>query len=333
MTSGTSSGNKVSSRVGTGPLQARLQNISWAFAAAFVLHALFAALLVLSFAHTPAPKKTVGPRVEVVQAVAVDESRVQAELERIRQEELRKQQAEQARLRKLEADARKARQARENEQQRLAELKRKQAAEKKRLEAENKAEQARLARLKADQQALEQKRKQEETRLAALDAQRKAEEEKRKQEALAQKKRAEELQRQEEARKKEEAEAKRLAEEQRKRDEAARLAREEELRQQLAAEEQRLATLREKYISSIQAKVQRNWRRPPGISDGATCEVLVNQLPGGLVHTVSVAGCSGGDEILLRSVKTAVLKAEPLPAPPDPSVFDREIRFVFVVTR
>jgi len=133
--------------------------------------------------------------------------------------------------------------------------------------------------------------------------------------------------------KKKEAEARRLAEEQRIRDEEARKVREEELRQQMAAEEQRLATLREKYEALIRAKVQRNWRRPPGVVDGATCEVLVNQLPGGLVNTVNVAACSGGDEILQRSVKTAVLKAEPLPAAPDPSVFDRDIKFTFIVTR
>jgi colicin import membrane protein len=30
-----------------------------------------------------------------------------------------------------------------------------------------------------------------------------------------------------------------------------------------------------------------------------------------------------------RSVEAAVRKASPLPAPPDPEVFDREIEFVF----
>ena len=79
----------------------------------------------------------------------------------------------------------------------------------------------------------------------------------------------------------------------------------------------------------IHDAVKRHWRRPPSVRKGDTCVVLVRQIPGGEVVSVNVTKCTGNAVAFQRSVRTAVLKASPLPPPPDPAVFDRDIRFTF----
>jgi colicin import membrane protein len=95
-----------------------------------------------------------------------------------------------------------------------------------------------------------------------------------------------------------------------------------------AAKQKRLSSLRGRYIADIQNKVQRNWIKPPTARAGASCQVAVNQIPGGEVINVTVTKCVG-DEVFRRSVEAAVYKASPLPRPSDPDLFDREIVFTF----
>jgi len=45
------------------------------------------------------------------------------------------------------------------------------------------------------------------------------------------------------------------------------------------------------------------------------------------VTGVTILSCTG-DEALRRSVEAAVFRASPLPQPPDPSVFDRNLRLI-----
>ena len=59
-----------------------------------------------------------------------------------------------------------------------------------------------------------------------------------------------------------------------------------------------------------------------------SCTVNVRQLPGGEVVSVSVTVCNG-DESVRRSIEAAVYKASPLPNPEDPSLFERNLRFIF----
>ena len=190
---------------------------------------------------------------------------------------------------KRKADAERQRQ---KDEKRKAELKRQQEAEAKRkAEEERKAEQIRAA--------AEKKRKEEEARVA---------EEKRKAE---------------EARKRQEAEEQRRIEEARQRQEA-------ELKAQLEAEEneRRLALLREQYVIAIHQKVKRNWLRPPGNEKMPACEVRVTQGPGGIVLGVTFGAC-GGTETYRNSIEKAVLRAEPLPKPADPALFERNINIIF----
>ena len=54
----------------------------------------------------------------------------------------------------------------------------------------------------------------------------------------------------------------------------------------------------------------------------------MTQVPGGTVTDVRVGECNG-DAAGVESIKLAVLKASPLPAPPDPSLFQRMLHLEF----
>jgi len=275
---------------------------------AVLVHLLLIGMLLISLDWSPKAGLLGGKKPEpVMQAVVVDEAKVQAEMDKLQQAEQRKKQQEEERNRQLEKKAQEAKKAREREQRRIAELKKKQTEEREKLKQ---AEQKRLAAEKEKRKIEEQRRKREEE-MAALERKRK-EEEKR----LA------------------EAEAKRKEEQERQR----KLEEEQALQEQIAQEQQRLQeerdrqarTLMDQYIGIIRQKVTRNWLRPPGAPSGLSCTVAVRLIPGGEVIDAKVT-VSSGNSLFDRSVETAVLKASPLPLPPDPSLFPRfrELRFVF----
>jgi colicin import membrane protein len=121
------------------------------------------------------------------------------------------------------------------------------------------------------------------------------------------------------------AAAKAAAEAQRRQaaaDLARQLAEEEELAS--AADSGALA----EYIDLIRQKVEKNWIPPPGVRPGLECEVLVNQLPGGAVGDVRIGSCNG-DDAVRRSIEQAVRRADPLPRPSNPALFERNLRFTF----
>ncbi|MBS0397017.1 MAG: cell envelope integrity protein TolA, partial [Proteobacteria bacterium] len=107
---------------------------------------------------------------------------------------------------------------------------------------------------------------------------------------------------------------------------------ESDLARELAAEEQRTgavnAGLQARYAAEIRARVERAWIRPPTARPGLKCTVQVTQVPGGTVTDVKVGDCNG-DDAVQRSIRDAVLRASPLPAPPDPSLFERKLSLVF----
>jgi TonB C terminal len=115
-------------------------------------------------------------------------------------------------------------------------------------------------------------------------------------------------------------------------DEAQRAAREHDLDKQLAAEEHRLGAensgLLAKYVSELQARIERAWNRPPTARTGLKCTVFVSQVPGGTVTAVRLGDCNG-DAAVRDSITNAVYRASPLPAPPDPSLFERNLQLVF----
>lgn len=285
--------------------------------ATLLLHVVLIALLSISFSSKQVKHSAPPPAAEVVEAVAVDDAKVQAELKRLQQQEKQRK----AQLTSDKRKAEKAKKARQAEERRIKALKKKQAEEKRKQQAAEKkrkaeaekklkAEQERVARLKQEQLALEKKQAEEKARLAELEKQRKIEAEKRR---------------------KAKEEAKRKAEEERKRKEA-----EQALKKRMAEEQSRLQAERNRQLASmlltyqdlVAGKVRRNWTRPVGSKSDFSCKVLVQQLPDGDVVGVQLLE-SCGNPALDRSVESAVRKASPLPKPPDPELFDREIEFTF----
>ena len=155
---------------------------------------------------------------------------------------------------------------------------------------------------------------------------------------VAQKKKAEaEKKKIAEEKKKQAAEGKRLAELEQKR----RQQEQAELKQRLEDEERgeaealqqalhnkRLNSLRAQYVKLIEQKVERNWLRPVTSTRDMSCQVIVTQTSLGDVTSVSLQQCTN-DLAFQRSIERAVRRASPLPPPPSPEVFDREIHFTF----
>jgi len=287
------------------PMASRYAPYAWSV----LLHALLVALLGVSL-HAPTPRpQPVAAEPDPIQARAVDEAQVAAEVQRLRDETRRQQQQEEARRRQLQDEAQQARETRQREEQRAAEARRRAEEEQRqraRAEQERKAkeaaEQKRLAELKQAQAEAEKKRVAEEKRAAELAAQRKKEEDARKKAAAEQELKTKMA----EAQRQMEAEAQRRAQERARQN----------------------STLTQRYVADIRNKVERNWLRPPTARPGMTCTVLVQQLPTGDVVGVRITRGSG-DAVFDRSVENAVHKASPLPPPPVPEIWEREIEFIF----
>ena len=283
------------SRQARGIRHSQISPASWL--GAIVVHAVIVGLL-LQFGAEPA-RSNVPPRpdVEAVRVQAADEKLLQqkreAHRQALREEELRKQ--------------------REREAQRKA-------AERKRAEKRRAEEKARL-------KAEEKKRK----ATARAEAKRKAKEE-------AKRKRAEKRKREQEARRKAE-EKKRAAartEAERKVKEEARELKEAENRAQARREEQSRRRQREAarrarqadiWRIAIKKRIERVWLQPPA-DRIAPCEVVVEQDERGEVLSAKVQGCRAS-QAWQDSLRNAVLKASPLPRPPDPELFDRRLVITF----
>jgi colicin import membrane protein len=80
--------------------------------------------------------------------------------------------------------------------------------------------------------------------------------------------------------------------------------------------------------SLISAKIKSNWFRPPTARSGIECTLYVTQVPGGEVTQVRIGDCNG-DQAVRQSIEDAVYRASPLPPPPDPSLFDRNLKIDF----
>ena len=195
-----------------------------------------------------------------------------------------------------------------------------------------------MQKLEDEERRREQERREEQERAEQARREREVEEQ-RLEELKKQREQEEEAERQRvaaaelAAKQKKEQDAKATAEKKRKADDARRKKeREAELQRRLAEEERRDAAvgagLLEQYIAQIQARVQRNRNRPPSARPGINCVVHVTQVPGGEVVGVRVGECNGDDSVR-ASIEAAVIKASPLPEPPDPALFERNLRLEF----
>ena len=324
------------------------------FVYALLAHLLLIIMLVINLDWATKPTPAGAPSAPV-QAVVIDESKVNAEVERLKTEDQRKVQQEQAaaeRLRELEAKTQQAEAARVKEQKKLETLKQKQVVEEKRLkeqESQRKLEQQKLAteqkkleQKKLEQKKLEQKKleqKQAEQKQQAAEAEKKKQaEEKRLAEAEAKRKIEAEAKAKADAeakaKTKADAEAKAKADAEAKAKaaaEAQRKAAEQALQAQIAAEDAaRDQSIISQYVGIIGDRVRRNWIQPPSSRVGLSCVVKVQLMPGGDVISAQVVQ-SSGDAAFDRSVEAAVYRAAPLPLPPDPGLFEsfRTLTFNF----
>lgn len=269
-----------------------IRNHPRALLGAILAHLVFVAILVVSFRFSGTPTGMFGEPPEVIEAVAVDEKVIQAELDKLKAAEQRKKD-----------EARQAREARLKEQRRKEEAKKQRAAEAKKRKQQQAAEKKRLAALEAKRkQEAEHKRKEQE-RLARQEQERKAKE---KQEAL-------------------QAEIARQEAEFQKQQEVDRQTRQAEARRQASLSEIN------KYRSLIKEEVTRHWNIPATAHDDLLCEVKVRLIPSGDVVDVKIIK-SSGDAAFDRSVEKAVYRAAPLSVPPlESGLFDkfREVVFQF----
>jgi colicin import membrane protein len=82
------------------------------------------------------------------------------------------------------------------------------------------------------------------------------------------------------------------------------------------------------WAAQIQARIQRAWIRPPSARAGLACTLYVTQVPGGEVVNVKLGSCNG-DDAVKQSILDAAFRASPLPAPADPSLFERNLEVTF----
>ncbi|WP_066920388.1 cell envelope integrity protein TolA [Steroidobacter denitrificans] len=196
------------------------------------------------------------------------------------------------------------------------------AAEQRRLAAEREREERR--RMQQQRERQEQRRQAQEQQLRERqEAERKRLEETKRQAQELERRRAEEIKRRQE----EQAQRRKAAEEAR-----AQAAREAELRRQLEEEEGRMQALDSgagsEYAALIKQRIERHWNRPPSARPGLRCVVHVAQAPGGTVLSVRIGECNG-DTAVKQSIETAVMRASPLPPPPDARLFERNLNLVF----
>jgi colicin import membrane protein len=208
-------------------------------------------------------------------------------------------------------------------QQREAQRRAAEEAQQQKQAAAEKAAQEKLVQEKAAQEKAAQAQRQEDQRRQdeqkKLDQQKKLQEQKK----LEDQKKADARAAQE----KKAAEAKqRAAEAQEDSDQEA------DLKRSLAAEEHSnsrpSAAAVASWTGAIAAKINRAWLRPPTAKAGIECVLNVTQAPGGQVTAVSIGQCNG-DQAVRESIEAAVYRASPLPAPPDPSLFDRNLTINF----
>lgn len=299
---------------------------------AILVHVILFAILTVSLDWTSEPEEAAAP-VNIVKATSIDEKKVEDQLKKLKDAEQDRINKEKARQKKLDQEAEQARKQRQAEELRLRELEKRRLLEKRELEKQKIQKQEELAKLEKQKIAKEQK---------LLDLKKKREAEQ--QERVKEQKRLAQV-REEKKRLEDEARQRKIEEEKRRKAEEeemlrqAMLAEEKALLQdQMAAEEATLAAEREKqaqsviaqYVGLIRQKIERNWRRPSGSRSGLSCEVFVRLIPGGGISHVEITK-SSGDGIFDSSVEQAIRKAEPLPVPPDPDLFDRfrDVRFEF----
>lgn len=284
------------------------------------IHIGFVVILALgiSFEDKPKQMQTAAASAPAVQAVVIDQQKVNDRVEQLKKQKLNLAKQEKARQAELERKALEARREREREQQKIKTLE----AERKQKEQETqqandaaKAAQAkqRLEKERADK--AEEVRKQKEQEQKASEEAAKQAAEKRKQEEAAAKKAQEERKRKEDAERKRKAEAE------------AKARQEREMAEAMAAEQDSLSKTRnkqvlsevEKYKAMISATIQRYLVVDESMR-GKSCRVFIRLAPDGFVTSSQTLD---GDQVVCRAANASINKAGRLPVSPEPAVYQQ----------
>ncbi len=259
--------------------------------------------------HKATPTPT-AQKMEPIQAVAVDRSKVEAHVKRLKKEKDDAKAKEKKRIKDLEERAASAKRKRAKEQQRIKDLEKQR--KKKELEKRKADDAAKASKAKADA-AEKQRKKKELEKQTAEKAAADAKARRLKEEAAT--KKAEELRK------------KQAAERKRKEQEAKERALEEQmLAEQMQAEMAERQKARSKQVMSeidrftalITQTIQRNLLTDRDTMEGKSCKLTISLAPSGFVTNV-VPGV--GDRTVCAAAKNAIYKAGTLPVSKDPQVF------------
>ena len=281
-------------------------------ALSFAIHIVLAVVLLWGD-FSPPPKSTpTSVQMEPIQAVVVERSKVEAQINKIK-----KQKADDAqKLKDLENSIAAAKEKQVNEEKRIKSLER----QRKKKEQEKKAADSAAKESQAKANAADKQRKQKELERAQAD----------KAAADAQAKRIKEEQ---EAKKAEDLRKKKAADQKRKQQEDRERAAQQKLLEQQMAEEmadrqqarrQQMLTEIGRFTALITQTIKRNLITDRSTMEGKSCKLTISLAPSGFVTNV-VTG--QGDRRVCEAAKTAVYKAGTLPVSKDPEIF-REMRTI-----
>ena len=289
----------------------------------FGLHTLFIIGLIVSMDFTATPEKTEQePEVSVIDAVVIDESALTQQIQKIKQEQVNKQAAEEKRVKDLEARAKQAQKQLEkiNQDKKSSEKAAAKAKEKAQLE-KKKAQQATKERLKREKEAAIAKKQAENIKRkkeAEQKALEKAQKEQKAAQALKEKREREEKQAAERKKKELERQAELAKQKQ---------LQEKLLQEQLAQEQSARRKARQKVVMTevnkfkalITAKIQQNLIVDEAMK-GKSCRLNIKLAFSGLVTKVTKLS---GEPAICRAAENAVLKAETLPVSKEQDVYQQ----------
>ena len=289
-----------------------------AFIAAVLFHILIAVMLLVESTNkrpvltaasqtqaSPAQPLAVAEEEQAIKAVSLDSKQVMETVNRLKEERVQQQQAEENRQKALKQQAESARKQRIVEQQRVEKLKNEAAklalAHKKQMQEEQRHLQQLAKQKEAEEQHLAEMKKQQQKEADKL--------------AELKKKKADELERAE------------IAKQAKTKDDLAK--KQQAAAQQAAVDAQnnaRIAGVVDKYKALIINAISRQWILPENANSNLSSQFRIRLAPNGIVLEVSHTR-SSGDPILDRSAQSAIYKASPLPVPSDPDTFNlfREI--------
>lgn len=275
----------------------RKQKTGISFLLSLIIHVAIIALIILSigyFAHSEQQGEMNTTPSKTVQAVAVNQQQVEAQVQQIQAAEKAKQDAQVAWQQHLQALANKAQNQREAEQQKVQQLQQQQKALEVKTKQQKIAVEQQLARLDQLKAAASKKLNQLQTQQQKLEEQNS------------------DISMRLSATKQALKEEQSAAAKQRLEQELA----DEQAQQQALARQQMLNQLA-RYKTLILNAIGKQWIIPQGVDRSLSCQLLIKLAADGTVLNVQLLR-SSGNAILDQSAVTAVMKASPLPVPQNP---------------